>query len=99
MPDSILDLAEEVEVVDLPAADLVERVKRAKVDTSAHPGSAIHGFFLERNLSGLRSLAIQRAKKPPARRILVPFDGSSSAMQSSMSSLSPEPAIVALSCC
>jgi K+-sensing histidine kinase KdpD len=80
VPDSILDLAEEIEVIDLPPAELIERVKQGKVDTSGHPGSAIHGFFSERNLSSLRSLALQRAIKPPARRVLVPFDGSPSAI-------------------
>jgi two-component system sensor histidine kinase KdpD len=80
VPDSMLDLAEEIEVIDLPPADLIERVKQGKVDTSGHPGSGIHGFFSERNLSSLRSLAVQRAKKRPARRVLVPFDGSPSAV-------------------
>jgi K+-sensing histidine kinase KdpD len=80
VPDSILDLAEEIEVIDLPPAELIERVKQGKVDTSGHTGSAIHGFFSERNLTSLRSLALQRAKKPPARRVLVPFDGSPSAI-------------------
>ena len=80
VPDSILDLAEEIEIIDLPPAELVERVRQGKVDTSGHTGSAIHGFFSERNLSSLRSLALQRAKRPPARRVLVPFDGSSSAI-------------------
>jgi two-component system sensor histidine kinase KdpD len=80
VPDSMLDLAEEIEVIDLPPADLIERVKQGKVDTSGHPGSGIHGFFSERNLNSLRSLAVQRAKKRPARRVLVPFDGSPSAV-------------------
>jgi two-component system sensor histidine kinase KdpD len=81
VPDSILDLAEEIEVIDLSPADLIGRIKQGKVDTSGHPDSAIHGFFSERNLSSLRSLAVQRAKKPPARRVLVPFDGSPSAIR------------------
>jgi len=76
VPDSILDLAEAIEVVDLSPADLIERLGQGKVDASGHPGPATHGFFSERNLTGLRPLALQRAKKPPARRILVPFDGS-----------------------
>jgi K+-sensing histidine kinase KdpD len=80
VPDSILDLAEEIEVVDLSPTDLIKRVEQGKVDPSGHPGAAIHGFFLERNLTSLRSLALQRAKRPPARRILVPFDGSPSAI-------------------
>ena len=80
VPDSILDLAEEIEVVDLSPASLIKRVEQGKLDPAGHPGSAIHGFFSERNLSFLRSLALQYAKKPPARRVLVPFDGSPSAI-------------------
>ena len=80
VPDSILDLAEEIEVVDLSSADLIERLKEGKVDLSGHPGLATHSFFSERNLTGLRVLALQHAKKPPTQRVLIPFDGSPSAI-------------------
>ena len=80
VPDSMLDLAEEIEVVDLSPADLIERLKQGKVDLSGHPGAAAHNFFSQPNLTGLRPLALQRAKKPPVRRVLVPFDGSPSAL-------------------
>jgi len=80
VPDSVLDLAEEIEVVDLSPADLIERLKQGKVDLSGHPGAATHNFFSQQNLTSLRPLALQRAKKPPARRVLVPFDGSPSAI-------------------
>ena len=80
VPDSILDLAEEIEVVDLSPANLIERLKEGKVDLSGHPGPATHSFFSERNLTSLRALALQQAKKPPIRRVLVPFDGSPSAL-------------------
>jgi two-component system, OmpR family, sensor histidine kinase KdpD len=80
VPGSMLDLAEEIEVVDLSPADLIERLKEGKVDLLGHAGPATHSFFSERNLSGLRALALQHAKKPPARRVLVPFDGSPGAI-------------------
>jgi nucleotide-binding universal stress UspA family protein len=80
VPDSMLDLAEEIEVVDLSPADLIERLKQGKVDLSGHPGAATYNFFSQQNLTGLRPLALQRAKKPPVRRVLVPFDGSPSAL-------------------
>ena len=38
-------------------------------------------FFSERKLTALRELASRFAKKRPARRILVPFDGSPSAIR------------------
>jgi two-component system sensor histidine kinase KdpD len=80
VPDRMLDLAEEIEVVDLSPADLIERLREGKVDLSAHPGPATHRFFSDRNLTGLRVLAFQHAKKPPTRRVLVPFDGSPAAI-------------------
>lgn len=80
VPDSMLELADEIEVVDLSPGDLIERLRQGKVDLSGHPGSASHSFFSERNLTSLRSLARRLAKSPPVRRILVPFDGSPSAI-------------------
>ncbi len=81
VPDSILDLADEIEVVDISPHDLIDRLRQGKVDVSAHPEPVTHKFFSERNLTGLRELALQHAKKPPTRRILIPFDGSPSAFR------------------
>jgi nucleotide-binding universal stress UspA family protein len=81
VPDSMLDLADEIEVVDLSPAGLIERLQEGKVDLSGHPGPMAHSFFSERNLTGLRELAHQQAKKPPVRRVLVPFDGSPCALR------------------
>jgi nucleotide-binding universal stress UspA family protein len=81
VPDFVLDSAEEIEVVDLTPAALVERLESGKVDVSKHPGQAIHKFFSQRNLTALRELALKYAKKPPVRRVLVPFDGSPSAFR------------------
>lgn len=69
VPDSMLELADEIEVVDLSPGDLIERLRQGKVDLSGHPGSASHSFFSERNLTSLRSLARRLAKSPPVRRI------------------------------
>ena len=76
VPDSILDLAEEIEVVDLSPASLIERVEQGKLDPAGHPGSAIHGFFSQRNLSFLRSACASICEKAagaadscPIRRI------------------------------
>jgi nucleotide-binding universal stress UspA family protein len=80
VPDSILDLADEIEVVDLSPSALIERLEQGKVDLTRHPGSVTHSFFSEQNITGLRPLAVQWAKKPPTRRILIPFDGSTSAI-------------------
>jgi len=79
VPDRLIDMAEEIEVVDLSPADLVDRLKSGKVDVLARPEQAIKNYFSERNLTALRELALRQARRAPARRILVPFDGSPSA--------------------
>jgi K+-sensing histidine kinase KdpD len=78
VPDSMLKLADEIEVVDLAPSDLIARFKEGKVDLAKHAGFATHNFFSEQNLAGLRALALQLAKKAPVRRILIAFDGSPS---------------------
>jgi K+-sensing histidine kinase KdpD len=80
VPDRIAALAEEIEVVDLSPVDLIKRLEEGKVDLSGHAAATTRSFFSQRNLTSLRTLALQHAKQPPARRILIPFDGSPSAM-------------------
>ena len=46
-----------------------------------HGPPSTRTFFSERKLTALRELALRFAKKRPARRILVPFDGSPSAVR------------------
>jgi K+-sensing histidine kinase KdpD len=81
VPDRLLDLADEVEVVDLPAGDLVRRIEEGELGASVHGPPSTRTFFSERKLTALRELALRFAKKRPARRILVPFDGSPSAVR------------------
>jgi len=81
VPDSILDLADEIEVVDLSPADLVRRLDEGKLDRAIHREQAARSFFSDRNLAALRELALQFGKKRPARSILIPFDGSASAVR------------------
>jgi K+-sensing histidine kinase KdpD len=81
VPDRLLDLADEVEVVDLPVGDLVRRIEEGALGASVHGSPSTRTFFSERKLTALRELALRFAKKRPARRILVPFDGSLSAVR------------------
>jgi K+-sensing histidine kinase KdpD len=81
VPDRLLDLADEVEVVDLTAGDLVRRIEEGELGASVHGPPSTRTFFSERKLTALRELALRFAKRRPARRILVPFDGSPSAVR------------------
>jgi K+-sensing histidine kinase KdpD len=81
VPGSMIEMADEIEIVDLSPADLIKRLKEGKVDLQGHKGTGTRSFFSERNLNSLRELALQFAKKPPIRRVLLPFDGSPSAFR------------------
>jgi osmosensitive K+ channel His kinase sensor protein/universal stress protein family protein len=81
VPDSMLDLADEIEVVDLSPTDLVRRLDEGKLDGAIHRELAARSFFSDHSLAALRELAFRFAKKRPARSILIPFDGSPSAVR------------------
>jgi two-component system sensor histidine kinase KdpD len=60
VPDSVFDGAE-VEVVDLPPDELIERLKAGKVYIPAEATRALDRFFSKANLSALREMALRRA--------------------------------------
>jgi len=60
VPDSVLEQADEVELVDLPPDDLLQRFKEGKVYVPEQAERAIHSFFRKGNLIALRELALRR---------------------------------------
>ncbi len=58
--DSIFDAAE-IELVDLPPAELIARLQQGKVYLPEHAASAAQNFFREANLTALRELALRLA--------------------------------------
>jgi two-component system sensor histidine kinase KdpD len=60
VPDSVFDGAE-VEVVDLPPDELIERFKAGKVYIPAEATRALDRFFSKANLSALREMALRHA--------------------------------------
>src|SRR5439155_5790427 len=60
VPDSILEQADEVELIDLPPDDLLQRLREGKVYTSQQAEQAIRNFFRKGNLIALRELALRR---------------------------------------
>ena len=60
VPDSIIDRADEVEVVDLTPEDLIQRLKEGKVYVPHQAERAIRHYFLPGNLTALRELALRR---------------------------------------
>jgi two-component system sensor histidine kinase KdpD len=60
VPDSILEQADEVELVDLPPDDLLERLREGKVYVPREAERAMDNFFTKGNLIALRELALRR---------------------------------------
>ena len=61
MPDSVFEEADEVELVDLPPDDLLERLREGKVYVPHQAERAIENFFTKGNLIALRELALRKA--------------------------------------
>ena len=60
VPDRVLEAAE-IEVVDIPPDELIERLKAGKVYLPEEATRALGHFFSKSNLSALRELALRRA--------------------------------------
>ena len=60
VPDRVLETAE-IEVVDIPPDELIERLKDGKVYIPHEATRALNHFFSKSNLSALRELALRRA--------------------------------------
>ncbi len=60
VPDTVLKRADEVLLVDLPPAELIERLKEGKVYLPGNAERAAEGFFKPANLTALRELALRR---------------------------------------
>src|SRR5262245_13468387 len=60
VPDSILEQADEVELIDLPPDDLLQRLLEGKVYVPDQARRALEHFFSKGNLIALRELALRR---------------------------------------
>jgi len=63
VPDRLLDLADEVEVVDLPAGDLVRRIEEGELGASVHGPPSTRTFFSERKLDRVARTGASFRKK------------------------------------
>jgi len=60
VPDRVFDLADEVTLVDLPAEELLDRLRDGKVYLAQQAERAVRNFFRKGNLIALRELALRR---------------------------------------
>ncbi|HWM29728.1 MAG TPA: sensor histidine kinase KdpD [Woeseiaceae bacterium] len=59
VPDSIIERADEIELVDIPPDDLLQRLKEGRVYVPEQIQRAIGQFFRKENLVALRELALR----------------------------------------
>jgi two-component system sensor histidine kinase KdpD len=61
IPDSVIDSANEIELVDLPPDELLNRLREGKVYIPEQAARAIDEFFRKGNLTALREMTMRRA--------------------------------------
>ena len=61
VPDRVIDEASEIEVIDLPPDELLQRLKEGKVYIPDQAARAIEMFFRKGNLTALREMSLRRA--------------------------------------
>jgi len=60
VPDSIIDRADDIEIIDLTPEDLIKRLHEGKVYLPTTAKRAIENYFSPGNLTALRELALRR---------------------------------------
>jgi two-component system sensor histidine kinase KdpD len=60
VPDSILDQADDIEVIDLAPDDLIQRLREGKVYVPQQAERAVRHYFQPGNLTALRELALRQ---------------------------------------
>ncbi|EKM99470.1 osmosensitive K+ channel signal transduction histidine kinase, partial [Acidocella sp. MX-AZ02] len=61
IPDTMLDMADEIELIDLPPAELRGRLQEGQIYRPEVAARALKDFFREGNLGALREMALRRA--------------------------------------
>src|ERR1700726_4519796 len=70
VPDSILDQADDIEVVDLSPEDLLKRLREGKVYVPQEAERGIRHYFSQGNLTALRELALRRTAQRVDEQLL-----------------------------
>ena len=69
VPDRVFDDAHEVELVDLPPDELIERLEEGKVYMPEAAENAVRNFFRKGNLIALREMALRRTAERVDRQM------------------------------
>lgn len=71
VPDSMLEMADTIELVDLPPEDLLKRLQEGKVYFPAQAELAAENFFRKGNLIALRELALRVTAERVSEQVLL----------------------------
>src|SRR5437763_3012686 len=70
VPDSVFDDADAIELIDLTADDLIQRLKEGKVYVPKQAERALEHYFSPGNLTALRELALRRTAERVDEQLL-----------------------------
>ena len=70
VPDSIIDRADDIEVIDITPDDLIQRLKEGKVYVPQTARRALEHYFSPGNLTALRELALRRTAQRVDEQLL-----------------------------
>lgn len=77
IPDSVLELADTIEIIDLPPEDLLKRLQQGKIYFPAQANLAAENFFQIGNLIALRDLALRVTAERIEAQVLLHRQGKS----------------------
>lgn len=70
VPDSVLDSADQVELIDMAPEALIQRMKHGNIYPEAQAQQALRNFFRAGNLTALRELALRATAKEVDEKLL-----------------------------
>lgn len=71
VPDSMIEMADTIELIDLPPEELLKRLHEGKVYVPAQAEIAANSFFRKGNLIALRELALRTTAKRVGAQVLL----------------------------
>lgn len=71
IPDKIIDIADEIEVIDISPDSLRDRIRGGKVYSKDKIDSALHNFFRIGNLTALRELTLREVANEVDERLVI----------------------------
>jgi two-component system, OmpR family, sensor histidine kinase KdpD len=70
VPDEVFDRADEIQLIDIPPEELIERLSEGKIYSGDISREAMNNFFTRENLGVLRELALHHAAQLASNQLL-----------------------------